>query len=351
MAWFKMHTDVLDDANLCKISKVERWNFVLLMSYAKELEHAGGEKGVIKKPLSDICWRLRMRKKELERTINALESIGEILHDSNGIRLINYARKQHDPGYLRLKKHREKRSDDNANDNTSDNANETYRKEVYKEEKNRKEKITENTYAERGKKRSSLAADKPPPPPPSKPRPPQPKKTPSYRDPHCSTRWYNEVYAPLWQDATGQAALCRAKEFGQAKAYFEALQKLNQHTPRDKIYHRATLGAELAFTGWREKRGPFHWLTDPPDVGWLLSNAARVNLAVSDREAMTDEEVEHERRTNEDFEDFRQYTANFDRAEPEAPKPLQRGAGVPGEAGNQESPDSAQSALRGVQED
>lgn len=291
----KLHTDILDDIKKTrKLSPNSFQIFIFLMLFAKELD-ANGE---INLPLKDIQWRLRVEKEDLENGINDLEKM-EILSNKRGIlKFTNWHKRNFSDSTERVKKHRMKRYSETLQCNTNETptrAREQNRTETETEQKQKKDK----------------------------------EKKSGGKPPHISHGWYRDVFAPLFQQATSQITLCRAKEFGQARSYFENLSKLNPHASPEEITRKATLGAELVFDGWVNERGPFHWLKDPPNIGWLMSNVDKINLAITARESMTEEEIDREERTEKAYEDFTTFAENLEAGlEEEKPEQLRPGGGL-----------------------
>ena len=83
-----------------------------------------------------------------------------------------------------------------------------------------------------------------------------------------------------------------------------------------------------------EGTGYFHWLDkSPPEVNWFANNAPQVNLAVTARLSMTEEEIEQEQRERQQYEDFKNFAdevdAQVEKDLAEGRKPLSSGFGLP----------------------
>ena len=146
--------------------------------------------------------------------------------------------------------------------------------------------------------------------------------------------WLRKVFGELYEEATGQFVICSGIEVAKAKEFFSVLSQLNPGADEKKIYERAKLGAEIAFEGYMEGTGFFHWLDkSPPTIGWFANNAPQVNLAVTARLNMTEEEIEQEQREREQYEDFKAFAekvdAQVEKDLAEGRKPLSGGLGLP----------------------
>lgn len=146
--------------------------------------------------------------------------------------------------------------------------------------------------------------------------------------------WLRKVFGELYEEATGQLVICSGIEVAKAKEFFAVLSKLHPDADDREIFERAKLGAEIAFEGYTEGTGFFHWLDkSPPTVGWFANNAPQVNLAVTARLNMTEEEIEQERETREAYERIKAFAdevdAQVEKDLAEGRKPLSRGLGLP----------------------
>lgn len=146
--------------------------------------------------------------------------------------------------------------------------------------------------------------------------------------------WLRKVFGELYEEATGQFVICSGIEIAKAKEFFSVLSQLNPGADEKEIYERAKLGAEIAFEGHTEGTGYFHWLDkSPPTVGWFANNAPQVNLAVTARLNMTEEEIEQEQRERQQYEDFKAFAdevdAQVEKDLAEGRKPLSSGFGLP----------------------
>jgi len=151
---------------------------------------------------------------------------------------------------------------------------------------------------------------------------------------YSAPSWLIRVFGELQEEVTGQLLIPSALDVQKVKTYFEALSKLNLDADEKEIYDRATLGAQIAFEGYVDGTGYFHWLDkSPPTIGWFANNAAQVNLAVTARLSMTEEDVERERKEREQYEDFKNFAeevdAQVEKDLAEGRKPLVGGVGLP----------------------
>jgi hypothetical protein len=70
-------------------------------------------------------------------------------------------------------------------------------------------------------------------------------------DPCSPSRWYNEVFRGLYEEAAGQPALTGGREYKSAETYFRRLRELNPEMEPGEIYELAGEGA--AFMMGREE--------------------------------------------------------------------------------------------------
>jgi hypothetical protein len=151
---------------------------------------------------------------------------------------------------------------------------------------------------------------------------------------YSAPAWLNRVFGELQEEVTGQLLIPSALDVQKAKTYFEALSQLNPDADEKEIYDRATLGAKIAFEGYVDGTGYFHWLDkSPPTIGWFANNAAQVNLAVTARLNMTEEDLEREREVRETYERVKNFAdevdAQVEKDLAEGRKPLGGGIGLP----------------------
>lgn len=125
--------------------------------------------------------------------------------------------------------------------------------------------------------------------------PPSRKKKKSWKDPWCASRWYEEEFAPLYEQYAGQAVVFGGKEFGCAKNFFDRLRQLNPDISPEDLYWRASDGAAYVFDSWKHG-GEFAWSPHPPDIGFMVSQVQKINYSL-DNGKMTEEELieQHER--------------------------------------------------------
>lgn len=134
-----------------------------------------------------------------------------------------------------------------------------------------------------------------------------------YKNPYCSTRWYLEEFCPIFEQHSGRVPLARGKEFGQADKFFKALANLNPDSPPEEIYRRATEGVGLFFLALAGRVDEFGWIREcPADIGWFMSNAAKIDQVLRKREAMTDEEIDREQRIEESLTELGEIERRFD---------------------------------------
>jgi hypothetical protein len=92
----------------------------------------------------------------------------------------------------------------------------------------------------------------------------------------CSpSRWYNEVFRGLYEEAAGQPALTGGREYKSAETYFRRLRELNPEMEPGEIYELAGEGAAFMM-GSQLEGGVFGWMHKPPDICLLSSQAQSV---------------------------------------------------------------------------
>ena len=95
------------------------------------------------------------------------------------------------------------------------------------------------------------------------------------RDPYSASRWYNEVWRGLYEEAAGQPALTGSREYKAADLYFRRLRALNPDMESDEIFLLAGEGAAFMIASQLEG-GVFGWIHKPPDICMLASQAQSV---------------------------------------------------------------------------
>lgn len=94
-------------------------------------------------------------------------------------------------------------------------------------------------------------------------------------DPCSPSRWYNEVFRGLYEEAAGQPALTGGREYKSAETYFRRLRELNPEMEPGEIYELAGEGAAFMM-GSQMGGGVFGWMHKPPDICLLSSQAQSV---------------------------------------------------------------------------
>ena len=94
-------------------------------------------------------------------------------------------------------------------------------------------------------------------------------------DPCSPSRWYNEVFRGLYEEAAGQPALTGGREYKSAETYFRRLRELNPEMEPGEIYELAGEGAAFMM-GSQMEGGVFGWMHKPPDICLLSSQAQSV---------------------------------------------------------------------------
>jgi len=101
-------------------------------------------------------------------------------------------------------------------------------------------------------------------------------KDKKWKDEFCSTRWYNEVFSEMYEEASGQPVLTGGREFKSAETYFSRLQQLNPGLLGEALYMRATEGARFMLDS-QLRGGVFGWLHKPPEICMLANQAQAVD--------------------------------------------------------------------------
>jgi hypothetical protein len=95
------------------------------------------------------------------------------------------------------------------------------------------------------------------------------------RGAYSSSRWYNEVWRGLYEEAAGQPALKGMREYRAAETYFRRLRELNPEMEPGDVYELAGEGAAFMIASQLEG-GVFGWMHKPPDICMLASQAQSV---------------------------------------------------------------------------
>ncbi|MEW6144554.1 MAG: hypothetical protein AB1598_05995 [Thermodesulfobacteriota bacterium] len=95
------------------------------------------------------------------------------------------------------------------------------------------------------------------------------------RGEYSPSRWYNEVWRGLYEEAAGQPALTGGREYGAAETYFRRLRELNPEMEPGEVYELAGEGAAFMIASQLEG-GVFGWMHKPPDICMLASQAQSV---------------------------------------------------------------------------
>lgn len=92
---------------------------------------------------------------------------------------------------------------------------------------------------------------------------------------YSPSRWYNEVWRGLYEEAAGQPALTGGREYKSAETYFRRLRELNPEMEPGEVYELAGEGAAFMIASQLEG-GVFGWMHKPPDICMLASQAQSV---------------------------------------------------------------------------
>lgn len=101
-------------------------------------------------------------------------------------------------------------------------------------------------------------------------------KEKNWKDEFCSTRWYNDVFSVMYEEAAGQPVPTGGREYKSAETYFRRLEYLNPDLDAESIFIRATEGARYMLDS-QLTGGVFGWLHKPPDICMLANQAQAVD--------------------------------------------------------------------------
>lgn len=101
-------------------------------------------------------------------------------------------------------------------------------------------------------------------------------KEKKWKDEFCSTRWYNDIFSEMYEEASGQPVLTGGREYKSAVTYFSRLRQLNPELDPKAIFVRATEGARYILDS-QLRGGVFGWLHKPPDICMLANQAQSVD--------------------------------------------------------------------------
>lgn len=93
---------------------------------------------------------------------------------------------------------------------------------------------------------------------------------------YCSTRWYNDIFSEMYEEASRQPVLTGGREYKSAETYFRRLSQLNPELSAEDIFRRATEGARFMLDS-QLSGGVFGWLHKPPDICMLANQAQAVD--------------------------------------------------------------------------
>jgi DNA-binding MarR family transcriptional regulator len=97
-----------------------------------------------------------------------------------------------------------------------------------------------------------------------------------WKNEFCSTKWYNEVFSEMYEEASGQPVLTGGREYKSAETYFRRLGQLNSGLSAEALFIRATEGARFMLDS-QLRGGVFGWLHKPPDICMLANQAQAVD--------------------------------------------------------------------------
>jgi hypothetical protein len=116
-------------------------------------------------------------------------------------------------------------------------------------------------------------------------------KEKNWKDEFCSTRWYNDVFSEMYEEAAGQPVLTGGREYKSAETYFRRLRQLNPHLSDEGLFIRATEGARYILDS-QLGGGVFGWLHKPPDICMLANQAQAVDYQLRCMERIYGQEDE-----------------------------------------------------------
>ncbi|MEM7009243.1 MAG: hypothetical protein AAF462_08940 [Thermodesulfobacteriota bacterium] len=101
-------------------------------------------------------------------------------------------------------------------------------------------------------------------------------KEKNWKNEFCSTKWYNDVFSEMYEEASGQPVLTGGREYKSAETYFSRLRQLNPELSAQDVYRRASEGARYIIDS-QLAGGVFGWLHKPPDICMLANQAQAVD--------------------------------------------------------------------------
>ncbi|MGB3728059.1 MAG: hypothetical protein WBA70_02250 [Thermodesulfobacteriota bacterium] len=117
-------------------------------------------------------------------------------------------------------------------------------------------------------------------------------KEKKWKNEFCSTRWYNDVFSEMYEEASGQPVLTGGREYKSAVTYFSRFKQLNPELGAEAIFVRATEGARYILDS-QLRGGAFGWLHKPPDICMLANQAQAVDYQLRCIEKIYGEEQQH----------------------------------------------------------
>lgn len=121
-------------------------------------------------------------------------------------------------------------------------------------------------------------------------------KEKKWKDEFCSTRWYNDVFSEMYEEASGQPVLTGGREYKSAVTYFSRIKQLNPDLSAEAIFVKATEGARYILDS-QLRGGVFGWLHKPPDICMLANQTQAVDYQLRCIEKIYGEE---EKQINEE---------------------------------------------------
>jgi hypothetical protein len=106
MDWLRLHTDLIDDPKMARLSDKEFRIFIFLLCFARE----SSADGTIKGELPDLAWRIRIDETAIKTCIDALVKLKVVTHKNSCISFVNWQKRQplSDSSAERVKRYRKK---------------------------------------------------------------------------------------------------------------------------------------------------------------------------------------------------------------------------------------------------
>ena len=107
MRWFRLYIELIDDPKMSKLSDAAFRHMILLFCLAAERK----KDGIIDLTFEEICWRLRLKKENLQSTLAELLALNIVTKTKKCLKITNWKKRQFksDNVSLRVQKYRQKK--------------------------------------------------------------------------------------------------------------------------------------------------------------------------------------------------------------------------------------------------